>query len=424
MLRGSSLLLEGESHQLFCRVFLDETLSNFCWEDDDLRSNALPLEFVDDIVMMDDIGGGSDDDEGSLPVFALILSNEQVLKVTCPNLSEFQLWFHGLHRLLGLQRESNQNDGDVGQSPHRSGARSAANQSSDRYPSARSGHVDHDEDAAALAPYDYAEDNEEYGDGHAVANAFSPNASMRSDASRDNREAEGLWQQMHAVQHRLAEAEAALRVFDADSSSSKAGAQPHRRDDTPPAPAQSPSYKKFQPKTLAVESHNGDGGGGRFYDESESVDTDMYASSASKDDEEWRAQDDASSTSGYTSTSHDTATQAESQLSAMQNSILLLCDQVQELRGKLASSRPSSSKKSKLDELTRAKRELARVRQENEALAMRCRELSVLQSPQRLSDAQQVTRRAMHKCQCALKPHRSPITRALILSSRKRICRI
>jgi ribosomal protein L29 len=81
---------------------------------------------------------------------------------------------------------------------------------------------------------------------------------------------------------------------------------------------------------------------------------------------------------------------AASELSAMQNSILLLCDQVQELRGKLnaSRSRPSSSQKSKLDELTRAKRELARVREENEALAMRCRQLSMMQSPQKLSDVQ------------------------------------
>ena len=89
---------------------------------------------------------------------------------------------------------------------------------------------------------------------------------------------------------------------------------------------------------------------------------------------------------------------AASELSAMQNSILLLCDQVQELRGKLnaSRSRPSSSQKSKLDELTRAKRELARVREENEALAMRCRQLSMMQSPQKLSDVQQV-RRASHR---------------------------
>ena len=103
MMRGSSLLLEGESHQLFCRVFLDETLSHFCWEDDDLRSTALPLEFVDDIIVME--GLGSDEDSGgTLPVFALVLSNEQILKVTCPNSSEFQLWFHGLHRLLTLSQ--------------------------------------------------------------------------------------------------------------------------------------------------------------------------------------------------------------------------------------------------------------------------------------------------------------------------------
>jgi hypothetical protein len=135
-----------------------------------------------------------------------------------------------------------------------------------------------------------------------------------------------------------------------------------------------------------------------MYDESESVDTEVYSSSASKDDEAWREQDDAGSTSGYTSTSHDTATQAESQLSAMQSSILLLCDQVQQLRGKLNSSRPSSSKKSKLDELARAKRELARVRKDNEALAMRCSQLSLMCSPQRLSDEQQVRRRAIGSC--------------------------
>lgn len=390
MLRGSSLLLEGESHQLFCRVFLDETLGNFCWEDDDLRSNALPLEYVDDIVALEDVGGVDDDSDSSLPVFALILSNAQVLKVTCPNLSEFQLWFHGLHRLLSLPRASNQNDSNTSSSPRSNTARASSQSSHQRH--ARN---DHDEVAAALAPYDYAEDNEEYGDGHAVSNTFSPHASTRSDASHDARDAEGLWQQMHAVQQRLAEAEAALRVFDGNSASSKAsGGFGGANDDTPPAPSQSPSYKKFQPKTLAVDSHHADTRTGRFYDESESVDTEMYASTASKDDEEWRAQDDADSTSGYTSTSHDTATQAESQLSAMQNSILLLCDQVQELRGKLNSSRsrPSSSQKSKLDELARAKRELARVREENEALAMRCRELSMMQSPQKLSDVQQVRR--------------------------------
>ena len=108
------------------------------------------------------------------------------------------------------------------------------------------------------------------------------------------------------------------------------------------------------------------------------------------DDEAWGSNDDAESTSGYTSASQDTVTQAEGQLSAMQNSILLLCDQVQDLRGKLTSSRPSSSKKSKFDELARAKRELVRVREENEALAMRCRELSLQQNPESLSEYQQV----------------------------------
>ncbi len=398
MLRGSSLLLEGESHQLFCRVFLDETLSNFCWEDDDLRSNALPLEFVVDIVIVEEMGGEGNDSDGNLPVFALILSNEQALKVTCPNHSEFQLWFHGLRRLLSAPRSSHRADGDVDEPSSRGDARYASDQPSHRQPDERYGCSDGDEDAAALAPYDYAEDNEEYGDGHAVANVFSPNASMRSDASRDTRESEGLWQQMHAVQQRLAEAEAALRVFDANSESSRASGQVgSHHDDTPPA-AQSPSYKRFQPKTLAVESHHGGRGTGRMYDESESADTEVYSSSASKDDEAWREQDDAGSTSGYTSTSHDTATQAESQLSAMQNSILLLCDQVQQLRGKLNSSRPSSSKKSKLDELARAKRELARVRKDNEALAMRCSQLSQMRSPQRLCDEQQVRWRAISSC--------------------------
>ncbi len=53
------------------------------------------------------------------------------------------------------------------------------------------------------------------------------------------------------------------------------------------------------------------------------------------DDEAWGSNDDAESTSGHTSASQDTVTQAEGQLSAMQNSTLLLCDQVQDLRGKL-----------------------------------------------------------------------------------------
>ena len=46
--------------------------------------------------------------------------------------------------------------------------------------------------------------------------------------------------------------------------------------------------------------------------------------------------------------------------------------------------------------MTRAKRGLARVREENEALAMRCRQISMMQSPQKLSDVQQV-RRASHR---------------------------
>jgi hypothetical protein len=226
-----------------------------------------------------------------------------------------------------------------------------------------------------------------------VGNAFSPNASLRSDASRDS---QAIRQQISAVTQRLAEAEAALRAFDANSVSSKASASSaFRNDDTPPAASQSPSYKRFQPRTLAVDSHNADRGAGKFYDESESVDSDMYASAASKDDEAWGGNDDAESTSGYTSASQDTVTQAEGQLSAMQNSILLLCDQVQELRGKLTSSRPSSSKKSKFDELARAKRELVRVREENEALAMHCRELSLQQNPESLSEYQQVRPRAL-----------------------------
>ena len=388
MMRGSSLLLEGEGGQLFCRVFLDETLSHFCWEDDDLRSTALPLEFVDDVVVMEGIGNGADASDENLPIFALVLNNEQMLKVTCPNSSEFQLWFHGLQRLLAPPRASNEDRADEAAS--RSDGRRAADASSEQQRLHSSGRVnDDDEDAAALAPYDYAEDNEEYGDGHAVGNTFSPSASLRSDASRDAREAEGLRQQMRAVQQRLAEAEAALSVF--DGSSKAAGVFGSYSDHTPPAPVQSPSYKKFQPKSLAVDSHAADSAPGKFYDESESVDTDMYASSASREEEVWRAGDDGddNSSTGYTSTSHDTATQAESQLSAMQNSILSLCDQVQELRGKLNSSH-SSSKKSKVDELTRAKRELMRVREENEALAMRCRELSLMQSPQQQSDGQQV----------------------------------
>ncbi len=232
-----------------------------------------------------------------------------------------------------------------------------------------------------------------YGDGHAVGNAFSPNASLRSDASRDS---QAIRQQISAVTQRLAEAEAALRAFDANSVSSKASASSaFRNHDTPPAASQSPSYKRFQPRTLAVDSHNADRGAGKFYDESESADSDMYASAASKDDEAWGGNDDAESTSGYTSASQDTVDQAEGQLSAMQNSILLLCDQVQDLRGKLTSSRPSSSKKSKFDELARAKRELVRVREENEALAMRCRELSLQQNPESLSEYQQVRPRAL-----------------------------
>ncbi len=395
-MRGSSLLLEGESHQLFCRVFLDETLSHFCWEDDDLRSTALPLEFINDIIV---IGGeetsGDDSENPPLPIFALVLSNEQVLKVTCPNTSEFQLWFYGMQRLLALSHQSDEIDDAQGQAP-------ARNTNDGQRDSTRRDPVNDDQDAAALAPYDYAEDDEEYGDGHAVANTFSPSASIRSNATREDREAEDrLRQQMRAVEQRLAEAEAALRVFDANGgpsqSSSRYGSY---HDDTPPAPVQSPSYKKFQPQTLAVESHNSEAGTGKFYDESESVDTDMYASSNSKDDEYWRARDDAESTSGYTSTSHDSVAQAESQLSAMQNSILLLCDQVQDLRGKLNSSRPSSSKKSKFDELARAKRELIRMREENEALASRCHELSLMQSPQRQSDAQQVRPHAAEPCKC------------------------
>jgi hypothetical protein len=400
MMRGSSLLLEGESHQLFCRVFLDETLSHFCWEDDDLRSTALPLEFVHDIIV---IGGDENSDEDSentpLPIFALVLSNEQVLKVTCPNASEFQLWFHGLQRLLALSHNVDEADVTHGQSPARNG-------SNGRSDSNRGGPDYDDEDAAALAPYDYAEDHEEYGDGHAVSNTFSPSASLRSNIAREDHEAEvRLRQQMFSVEQRLAEAEAALRVFDANGGSSKTSGQyGSYNDDTPPAPSQSPSYKKFQPQKLAVESHNADAGTGKFYDESESVDTDMYASSASKDDEYWRGQDDAESTSGYTSTSHDSVTQAESQLSAMQNSILLLCDQVQDLRGKLNSSRPSSSKKSKFDELARAKRELMRMREENEALAARCHELSLMQSPHRQSDKQQVRQLAAYLCIDVVEP--------------------
>jgi hypothetical protein len=142
------------------------------------------------------------------------------------------------------------------------------------------------------------------------------------------------------VTQRLAEAEAALRAFDANSVISKASeSSAFHNDDTPPAASQSPSYKRFQPRTLAVDSHNADRGAGKFFDESESADSDMYASAASKDDESWcdsvGGNDDAESASGYTSASQDTVTQAEGQLSAMQNSILLLCDQVQDLRVKL-----------------------------------------------------------------------------------------
>ncbi len=411
-MRGSSLLLESDGGQLFCRVFLDETLSHFCWEDDDLRSTALPLEFVVDIVVMEGIENAGDDSDDNLPVFALILNNEQVLKVTCPNSSEFKLWFEGLQRLLAPPLASNEDDhaADGAPPPARSDSRRTAGESSEqqRLYADQSGRVnDDDEDAAALAPYDYAEDNEEYGDGHAVSNTFSPSASLRRDASREAHEAEGLRQQMRAVQQKLAEAEAALSVFDANSEPSKAAAQfGSYNDNTPPAPAQSPSYKKFQPKTLAVDSHAADAAPGKFYDESESVDTDMYASSASKEEEHrWvrEIRDDGDdNSSGYTSTSHDSQTEAEMQLSSMQNSILSLCDQVQELRGKLNSSN-SSSKKSKSDELARAKRELVRVRGENEALAMRCRELSLMQSPQRQSDVQQVTcccRVAQRPCVC------------------------
>ena len=110
MMRGSSLLLESDGGQLFCRVFLDETLSHFCWEDDDLRSTALPLEFVVDIVVMEGIENAGDDSDDNLPVFALILNNEQVLKVTCPNSSEFKLWFEGLQRLLAPPLASNEDD--------------------------------------------------------------------------------------------------------------------------------------------------------------------------------------------------------------------------------------------------------------------------------------------------------------------------
>ncbi len=171
-----------------------------------------------------------------------------------------------------------------------------------------------------------------YGDGHAVGNAFSPNASLRSDASRD---LQAFRRQISAVTQRLAEADTALRAFDANSVSSKASASSaFHNDDTPPAASQSPNYKRFQPRTLAVDSHNADRGAGKFFDESESADSDMYASTASKDDESWchsvGGNDDAESTSGYTSASQDTVTQAD-----MQNSILLLCDQVQDLRGKL-----------------------------------------------------------------------------------------
>lgn len=98
-----------------------------------------------------------------------------------------------------------------------------------------------------------------YGDGHAVGNAFSPNASLRSDASRD---LQVFRQQISAVTQRLAEAEAALRAFDANSVSSKASASSaFHNDDTPPAASQLPNYKRFQPRTLAVDSHNADRGG-------------------------------------------------------------------------------------------------------------------------------------------------------------------
>jgi hypothetical protein len=156
MMRGSSLCLEGESHRLFCRVFLDETLSHFCWEDDELRSNALPLEYISDIVVTVEPSAGSDDE--TLPVFALILSNEQVLKVICPNAAEFQLWVSGMQRLLALSGSSNHDDDATDESSARSDRAPTSNQSSAHQPS--SGGFDYD--AAALAPYDYAEDNEEY----------------------------------------------------------------------------------------------------------------------------------------------------------------------------------------------------------------------------------------------------------------------
>ena len=157
MMRGSSLCLEGESHRLFCRVFLDETLSHFCWEDDELRSNALPLEYISDIVVTVEPSNTGSDDE-TLPVFALILSNEQVLKVICPNAAEFQLWVSGMQRLLTPSVSSNHDDDATDESSAMSDRARASNQSSAHQPS--SGGFDYD--AAALAPYDYAEDNEEY----------------------------------------------------------------------------------------------------------------------------------------------------------------------------------------------------------------------------------------------------------------------
>jgi hypothetical protein len=171
--------LEGEIHRLFCHVFLDETLSHFCWEDDELCSNALPLEYINDIVVRVEPSTGSDDE--TLPVFALILSNEQALKVICPNAAEFQLWVSGMQRLLtpsvssnhaaefqlwvsGMQRlltpsvSSNHDDDATDESSAMSDRARTSNQLSTHQPS--SGGFDYD--AAALAPYDYAEDNEEY----------------------------------------------------------------------------------------------------------------------------------------------------------------------------------------------------------------------------------------------------------------------
>ncbi len=156
-MHGSSLCLEGESHRLFCRVFLDETLSHFCWEDDDMRSNALPLEFIRDIVVTEELSTDSDDQP--LPVFALILSNKQVLKVICPNSVEFQLWLRGMQRLLASSGISNDDNSaaDESSTDSRLDSVRASNQPSGRQQSSRSS----DYDAAALAPYDYAEDNEE-----------------------------------------------------------------------------------------------------------------------------------------------------------------------------------------------------------------------------------------------------------------------